>query len=119
MRVRPSFILTLATLLLAPPLAAQARPAPAAGAISAAANALPAASRWAHHRILTLAWTDITLPASLDRPATSPTAAHNGLARIFTLAWQERPALGSDGDRVALTAAPRCQTTVLVPVPCE
>ena len=73
------------------------------------------------HRIFTLAWTDITLPASLaepDGPAAAPSPAH--LSRRFVLTWQEAPSAEARTDQAPAGApAPAgCRTVTLVSLPC-
>jgi len=92
----------------ATPLAAQSvavRMAP--GRAVAAPAAVPA-----HHRILTLAWTDITIPTRLDTSA-SPVPSPGD--RYFVLSWTDRA--GAPAAPAGPVAA-GCTTTVLVTAPC-
>ncbi len=120
MRSRLMLSLVLATFFSAPALAAQAAPASGAGAIRSLSDMPPpAGGAAAHHLILTLAWTDITIPASLDRPASSPHLVAHSAPRIYTLVWQDAGSAEREGARVAEAPPLRCQTTVLVTVSCE
>lgn len=66
------------------------------------------------HRILTLAWTEITIPASLARAAVSVTPRSE--PRYFILTWQPR---AEDGPPVVGVVTQQCATMTLVVMACE
>jgi hypothetical protein len=72
------------------------------------------------HRIFTLAWTDIILPASLAATSQSaaPAADPPG-RRIFTLTWQTVADASNSSNPAATRTAPACERTILIAVPCE
>jgi hypothetical protein len=69
------------------------------------------------HRIFTLAWTDILVPAGTATDSASSGPDADSVPRFFTLTWQPLPG-GDTGTSISASVEPACQQMILVAVPC-
>jgi hypothetical protein len=118
--LRPALLtLALAATFGASPASAQALSLPAHAAAAVRAPR-PGVSGSVTHRILTLAWTEIRIPARLAAaaaPVDPPVVS--GSRKVFTLAWQDVGGDTAQAASIARGPAPECQVTLLVTVPCD